>query len=354
MSAKNFSAIRRKLLSWYENNKRDLPWRRSRDPYAIWIAEVMLQQTQVKTALPYYERFLDRFPTVEALARAPLERVLRLWSGLGYYRRAENLKLAARQLVRQHRGKIPENYAQLRALAGVGDYTAGAILSIAFEKPFPAIDGNVRRVLGRLYAVTNAPALRAIATELIAESKPREFNQALMELGATVCVARVPNCAACPLARECASRARHPLMATSRRSPGARHRDVTWPLAIVRHGGKILLRRRGADGLLARLWELPGAELTRGDKPLGALRRQLRALPIKLAKPRRIGEIRHSITYRRIHAPVYLFDCAPRCRFTLPRAQWRWRALRAVARSPVSSMTNKAISVLTSHEKRAS
>jgi A/G-specific adenine glycosylase len=134
MSAKNFPVIRRKLLGWYKKKKRDLPWRRTRDPYAIWIAETMLQQTQVKTVLPYYERFLNTFPSVESLARARLERVLRLWSGLGYYRRAENLKTAARQVVRDHGGKLPREYSQLRTLAGIGDYTAGAILSIAFGK----------------------------------------------------------------------------------------------------------------------------------------------------------------------------------------------------------------------------
>jgi A/G-specific adenine glycosylase len=273
MSAKSFPAIRRKLLRWYDKNQRALPWRRTRDPYAIWIAEIMLQQTQVKTALPYYERFLGALPSVETLARAPLSRVLRLWSGLGYYRRAENLRTAARQILRDHRGKIPDDYGQLRALAGIGDYTAGAILSIAFGKNYPAVDGNVRRVLGRLGRITKESALRAAAANLAGGARPGDLNQALMELGATVCAPLTPNCAACPLKLECLSLAGGPLARRAARRRAKNFTDVTWPLAVVRHRGKILLRRRAATRLLARLWELPGVETARPERALRALRR---------------------------------------------------------------------------------
>src|SRR5688572_11010319 len=188
-------AIRQKLLRWYQNNKRALPWRRSQDPYAVWISETMLQQTQVNTVIPYYEKFLHRFPTVDALARAPLPQVLRLWSGLGYYRRAANLKKAAQQIVRRHDGQIPRDFAQLKALAGIGDYTAGALLSIAFGKPYPAIDGNVRRVLSRLLGNAHERRVHALAAEIIPAARPGEFNQAIMELGATVCTPKNPRCA---------------------------------------------------------------------------------------------------------------------------------------------------------------
>ena len=351
MSAKNFPVIRRKLMGWYKKNKRDLPWRRTRDPYAIWIAETMLQQTQVKTVLPYYERFLNTFPSVESLARARLERVLRLWSGLGYYRRAENLKTAARQVVRDHGGKLPREYSQLRTLAGIGDYTAGAILSIAFGKNYPAIDGNVRRVLGRLYAIADDPALRDVAIELMRRTQPREFNQALMELGATVCTPRAPNCAACPLGSECLSRTGGRMTNHPGGSPAKYFTEVTWPLAIVRCGGKVLLHRRAAAALLARLWELPGVEMTRRDGAASALRRQLRDLRVNFAKPRRIGDIRHSITHRRIRAPVYLFDCT--ALIAAPGPRWRWVPRRRVAHYPVSSMTKKALAVLAAHETRS-
>ena len=164
MALKNLSVIRRKLLRWYDQHRRDLPWRRTRDPYAIWIAETMLQQTQVATVAPYYERFLRELPTVHALDRAPLSRVLALWSGLGYYRRAENLKKSAREIVRKYGGHLPDNYDALLALPGVGDYTAGALMSIAFQKSYPAIDGNAHRVLHRLFTPKNDRELRQAAT----------------------------------------------------------------------------------------------------------------------------------------------------------------------------------------------
>lgn len=353
MSAKNSLVIRHKLLGWYKKSKRDLPWRRTRDPYAIWVAETMLQQTQVKTALPYYERFLSTFPSVDALARAPLQRVLRLWSGLGYYRRAENLRTAARQIVRDHRGKIPDDYGQLRTLAGIGDYTAGALLSIAFGKNYPAVDGNVRRVLGRLGRITEESALRAFAQRLAAGVRPGDLNQALMELGATVCAPRAPNCPACPLKRQCSSFAGSPLAHRAARRRAKHFTNVTWPLAIVRCGGKILLRRRADTLLLARLWELPGVETPRPEYALRALRCELRALPVKFAAPRRIGAIHHNITYRRIQAPIYCFDCAEPFDIALPRAQWRWTAPGDLARYPVSSMTQKALAVLAAHETRS-
>ncbi|HEX9264355.1 MAG TPA: A/G-specific adenine glycosylase [Candidatus Binatia bacterium] len=350
MSAKNLPTIRRKLLSWYEKTQRDLPWRRTHDPYAIWIAETMLQQTQVKTALPYYERFLRRLPNIESLARAPLERVLQLWSGLGYYRRAENLRMAARQILRDHHGKLPEDYRQLRALAGIGDYTAGALLSIAFGKNYPAIDGNVRRVLSRFGLMNNEAALRALAIKLVAGGRPGDFNQALMELGATLCTSRAPNCVACPLKRECLSLDRNNVLTYPYPMRAESFTDVTWPLAIVRYGGKILLHRRAATALLGRLWELPGIETTRPDRAASALRRQLHDLPVKFAKPRQIGEIRHSITHRRIRAPIYLFDCA--ATIAAPAPRWRWVPWRRVEQYPVSSMTKKALAVLAAHETR--
>ena len=351
MSAKNSSALRRKLLRWYEKNKRDLPWRKTDDPYAIWIAETMLQQTQVKTVLPYYDKFLKAFPNVDALARAPRERVLRLWSGLGYYRRAENLRSAARQLIRSNRGKIPRNYVELRALPGIGDYTAGAILSMAFRQRYPAVDGNVRRVLSRLFDLKNQTEVRARAAQLVPRSRPGDFNQALMELGATHCAPRLPNCAACPVNSECAARqsADFGRLLLSRKKND--FKDVTWPLAVVRRRGKILLRRRAATGLLARLWELPGGEIAKRERLEIALRRELQDSAGSFPAPRRIGELRHSITYRRIRAPVYLFDCPSPARIRLPGTNWRWAARSELDDYPLSSMTRKALRVFDLHEK---
>jgi A/G-specific adenine glycosylase len=348
--AKNSSLIRRKLLCWYDRNKRDLPWRRSADPYAIWISETMLQQTQVKTVLPYYEKFLRAFPTVSALDRAPIEKVLRLWSGLGYYRRAENLKKAARQLTRDHDGKLPQEYAALRGLAGIGEYTAGAILSIAFAQRYPAVDGNVRRVLARLFAAGETN-LRSSALALVPRSRPGDFNQALMELGATVCAPKEPRCERCPLASECVAHAQsgQNIKRTARKQ--IKFINITWPLAIVRRRGKILLRRRADDGLMARLWELPGGETTARRGAIAFLRNQLKQLGVNSKPPQPIGEIRHSITHRRIRAPIYLIECPAAAQLRPAEPQSRWFHAPAIPRQAISSMTAKALRLLDSYEK---
>jgi A/G-specific adenine glycosylase len=343
MAEKDLPSIRLRLLRWYDKNKRDLPWRKTKDPYAIWVAETMLQQTQVKTVILYYDRFLRVFPTVRALARAPQQQVLRVWSGLGYYRRAENLNRAARRLVRRHEGRIPRLYDELRSLPGIGNYTAGAVLSIAFQQRYPALDGNARRVLSRLFNLTDDKELHARAIQLISPSRPGDFNQSLMELGATLCTPRAPNCAACPVTLACAARPRIHLRAhaTSRRESVLR--NVTWPLAIVRRQGKILLRHRSTKGLLAHLWELPGGEVAPRGRPKTALRRQLGDLSADLSRPRWIGEFRHSITYRRIRAPIYLFDYCPAGKIHLPARRWRWTRRSELGNYPTSSMTRKAL-----------
>ena len=344
------SAIRRKLLPWYQKNKRDLPWRRTRDPYAVWISETMLQQTRVTAVIPYYEKFLKHFPTVEALAHAPLPQVLRLWSGLGYYRRAENLREAARQITRRHAGKIPQDFTQLKALAGIGDYTAGALLSIAFGKPYPAIDGNVRRVLSRLLRITDERKLRAIATELVPAERPGEFNQALMELGATICTPKNQRCSRCALNSLCASRSSPDAAVLGSRTP-VKFKHVIWPIAIVRRGGKILLRRRGANGLLAGLWELPGGELTGKESLASLFRRELNGVTLPLARRKKLGEIGHAITHRRIRAPIYIFELVDKSQITLPGSRWRWVAPAKLPEHAISSMTAKAASILSAHEK---
>lgn len=344
------SAIRRNLLRWYRKKKRDLPWRRTRDPYAIWISETMLQQTQVNTVVPYYEKFLDHFPTVDSLAAAPLSRVLRLWAGLGYYRRAKHLRTAAQQIVKHHAGKIPQDFEQLRALAGIGDYTAGALLSIAFGKRHPAVDGNARRVLIRLTRITDERALRQIAAKLVPAAKPGDFNQALMELGATVCTPKNQRCSDCAVNTQCASRSRPRAAPVPSARARIRFKSVVWPLAIVRRGHDILLRRRSSNGLLAGLWELPGKELGRGEQIQFELRNELADLGPVLPRAKKLGEIRHAITYRRIRAPIYVFEVDPKQSLKLPAA-WRWIAPLNLQQHATSSMTAKAVALLSSHEK---
>jgi A/G-specific adenine glycosylase len=346
MSATKLASIRRKLLNWYDKHRRDLPWRRTGDPYAIWISETMLQQTQVATVLPYYEKFLRAFPTIEALDRATRERVLRAWSGLGYYRRAENLKKAARQIRRVHGGALPREFGALSQLPGIGEYTAGALMSIAFHQRHAAVDGNVRRVLGRLFALSDPKQLHAIAGALVPRARPGDFNQALMELGATLCTPRDAQCEQCPLSANCAgtSSKRRRLQRMQRKQ--VKFKDVTWPLAIVRQRGRILLRRRADNGLLARLWELPGGEITAEAEPLPFLRSELKHLERTIKGEKLIGEIRHSITYRRIRAPIYLIDCRASAKLLLSNSHWRWIDPVSLPNHAMSSMTAKALKTI--------
>jgi A/G-specific adenine glycosylase len=348
---RNFRAIRRKLLRWYDGSHRDLPWRRTQDPYAIWVAETMLQQTQVTTVVPYYERFLKCLPTIGALDRAPLPRVLSLWSGLGYYRRAENLKKSARILARAHGGGLPDDYDRLRSLPGVGAYTAGALMSIGFGKRHAAIDGNVRRVLMRMFHIHGKARIAQIAHGLVPRNRPGDFNQALMELGAIICTPRTRACSICPVRRHCRTATNRANNRVIQPKHVRLQRKVAWPLAIVRYERKILLRRRSENGMLARLWELPGGEMG-GYESIGAvLTSQLAALGSTLPRRRLIGEIRHAITDRSITAPVFLFELADAPAVDPAMRHWRWFFPDSVRRMPISSMTLKALNSLAAYEK---
>ena len=351
MSKERISRLRRRLLRWYDAHRRDLPWRRTADAYAIWISETMLQQTQVATVIPYYERFLAAFPTAGALARAPLAKILALWSGLGYYRRAENLKRAAQIVERRHCGAIPDDYDDLRALPGIGDYTAGALMSIAFDKPCAAVDGNVRRVLQRLFSLRDEKEIRALALALVPKTRAGDFNQSLIELGATTCLAAAPRCDVCPVSSDCPQRTTQPALVPRRVAKNARSKRVVWPLAIVCRGGRVLLRRRSEHGLLGGLWEFPGDELKKNQSIENALRFQLSALATTIKRKRRIGELRHAITNRNIRAPIFLIELTRNEKIVLGRAQWRWLAPEMLREYPVSSMTTKALKIFAAHEK---
>jgi A/G-specific adenine glycosylase len=351
MTAANPAKLRRRLLIWYEAHKRDLPWRRTSDPYAIWVSETMLQQTQVATVVPYYDRFMKAFPTIDALDRAPHAKVLALWSGLGYYRRAQNLKKSARILAARHGGRLPDNYDSLRALPGIGEYTAGALLSIAFGKPYPAVDGNARRVLARIFLPADEKKLRNITRSLVSQSKPGQFNQSLMELGSVICTPTNPRCAECPVETLCATQKRPqrvPIRTSRKKSVS---RAVIWPLAIVRSNGKLLLRQRADGGLLAGLWELPGGEKSKRSARLTTLQECLRQRHEITARARKLGEVSHSITNRRIRAPVFLIELSPAAKARFEGAQWRWVAPSALHRQPTSAMTRKAVKLLTDYEE---
>jgi A/G-specific adenine glycosylase len=260
------AAFARKLLRWYQASQRELPWRSSRDPYRIWLSEIMLQQTRVETVLPYYDAFLKRFPDVAALASAPESEVLAMWSGLGYYSRARNMQRAARQIAAA--GAFPSDYAALRALPGVGDYTAAAVASIAFELPHAAVDGNVLRVVARIHndaGDIGSPLTRRrfqeFAQEALDRRHPGEFNQAMMELGATVCLPRNPRCLLCPVRDLCGAQAAGRTAELPVKLKRQESRSETISVAVVFRGDMVLLRQRPADASrMAGFWELPSAE----------------------------------------------------------------------------------------------
>lgn len=263
--------MRQRLLAWYRGRRRPMPWRGRRDPYAVWVAEVMLQQTRVATAGPYFERWMKRFPTVQALAAADEHDVLAAWSGLGYYSRARNLRCGAAQVVREHGGRVPESAGALRRLPGVGPYTAAAVASIAFGEPVAAVDGNVTRVVARLQGigeVATAAARRrvqAAAARLIDPQDPGAWNQAMMDLGSEVCTPRSPDCAACPVAPHCTARTGDP--EAFGRTPAKRppRRESVHFARLTDAAGRILLVQNPATGLLAGMWSLPGGS---ADRPL--------------------------------------------------------------------------------------
>jgi A/G-specific adenine glycosylase len=261
-SARGRERLRRRLLAWYDTERRDLPWRQDRDPYRVWLSEIMLQQTRVAAVLEHYQVFLRRFPTIEKLAAAREPSVLAAWSGLGYYRRARMLHAAAKKIVSEHAGKFPPTAEQLRRLPGIGRYTAAAIASIAFGEPVAVVDGNVERVLERLLHKNLASEGRwQAAGELLAAHRPGDFNQAMMELGATVCLPRQPRCLVCPVFRSCATQGD---VKKRRPKPRQKKREIHYTLDC--HNGSVFLIERPAEAsLMPGMWELP--EVSDQDDP---------------------------------------------------------------------------------------
>jgi A/G-specific adenine glycosylase len=325
--------ITRPLLKWYNQKGRSLPWRNTTDPYQIWVAEIMLQQTQVKTVIPYYHRFLNLFPTVYDLANASSGEVLKAWENLGYYSRALNLHRAAIMVVNKFGGRLPRSCKDLLALPGIGTYTAGAILSIAFGQPTIAIDANVRRVLSRLFAIKGSSAdreaqkrLQAVAEELIATAPPGSFNQALMDLGATVCLPENPFCSGCVLGKVCMARMQGLqvcLPQTTKRSHITEREAVA--ALIKTRGNKILVLRRPEKGLLASLWKLPGGFRREGETLADSLHRTvMEETGLRIRVKSRIASIRHAYTHFRLRLHAYLcsIDGSALIRQSVPSCLW--------------------------------
>jgi A/G-specific adenine glycosylase len=334
LDSSTIAEMRRALLEWYRRARRDLPWRRANDPYATWVSEIMLQQTRVDQATPYFHRWMARFPTVEALASAPLDDVLAHWSGLGYYARARNLHAAAREIQAKYGGRFPDEPVAIRALPGIGRYTAGAILSIAFGRAEPILDGNVARVLARRFALDGAPDDRALqktlwslAAALVPDGDAADFNQAMMELGALVCTPRAPACLVCPLVRSCAAHARgaeEKFPAPKTKKPP---RPVDTVALLLERRGALLLCRRPPRGLWGGLWEPPTGELERGEPPEAGARRVAKScIGLDLRNIQAVTRFEHVLSHRRMC--FHVFRAAPRGRLRLSgydAAKWSSR-----------------------------
>ena len=347
--------IRARLLRWYALHKRDLPWRRAPTPYRVWVAEMMLQQTQVATALPYYRRFLRRFPSIKALAAADEADVLKAWEGLGYYSRARNLRKAARKIRREYGGRFPRTREALLSLPGVGPYSAGAILSIAMGRDEPAVDGNVTRVFARLLQysqdVTRMPArkhLWQVAEGLLPRGRAGDFNQALMELGAGVCRPRNPRCGECPLSGHCRAY-REGLQTSLPRKPRARpvpHYDVG--VGVVWKAGRILIARRPSEGLLGGLWEFPGGKIRPGERAAECVRREVREeLNVKVTVDAHMVTAKHA--YSHFKVTLHFYEC--RYRAGRPKAlgcaAWKWVRPQELSQYAFPAGTVPALRLLT-------
>ncbi len=324
--------MQQRLIRWYQKHGRDLPWRDTRNPYRIWVSEIMLQQTQVETVIAYYERFVAAFPSVQALAREPLQKVLLIWQGLGYYARARNLHRGARLVVSRWDGRVPDTQKELLQIPGIGRSTAGAILSLAYDRPAPILDGNVKRVLCRLFAIRRDPAkpdvlkrLWALSEVLTPGTDVHTYTQAVMDLGATICTPIDPRCTVCPLRNNCQACRRslqHLIPVRARKEPTPHHE---YALGIVRHRGRVLIRQRPEEGLLGGLWGFPNYR----RRPKGTLADALHQglhndLGLALESGEKTGTVRHAYTHFKI--TLHVFECLllPENKTHTGKADWKW------------------------------
>ena len=334
MQAKVFQ---KRMLRWYQKTKRDLPWRKTRNPYAIWISEAMLQQTQVKTVIPYYERFLQRFATVQALAKADEQTVLKLWEGLGYYRRARFLHAGAKKIVSEWHGVFPSTAEAIRSLPGVGEYMQGAIGSIAFELPLPLVDGNVKRIFSRIFygrwkKQPDDKDFWELARELMPHKSCGDYNQSLMELGATVCTPKNPSCLMCPVGKACGASSAGKISEASYQSPKTQQPKKYFVALLVERGPKLLLRLRSNEKLLGGLWEFPMLELL-----------DAKNLPADIAKHSTyVGRETHTYTHfkQRVEIRTWNHKVLPK------NVSGTWIEKNKIAELPLSKINQKILGYL--------
>lgn len=335
-----------RLLAWAEHALTPFPWRGERDPYRIWVSEIMLQQTRRETVVPYYQRFLERFPTVQDLAAAELGEVLKAWEGLGYYARARALHAAARQVVERFGGELPRDRRALLSLPGIGPYTAGAILSLAYGQDEPVLDGNVRRVLCRLALVREDPQVQRrlwdLARGILVPGRAGRTNEALMELGATVCTPRAPRCADCPISKLCRARLMGAVEEVPVRKPrrDLPHRTVT--AAVIVGDARVLVARRREQDLLGGLWEFPGGTVEPGETLEDCLKREIaEELGLEIEVGPRLAAIPHAYTHFRITLHVFLCRPVGGEPRALECADFLWADGETLARLPMSAVDRR-------------
>jgi A/G-specific adenine glycosylase len=304
--------LQRSLRQWYKEQGRELPWRRTTDPYPLWVSEIMLQQTQVKTVIPYYQRWLSQFPNVETLANSSLQSVLKLWEGLGYYARARNLHRAAQKIVKDYQGVFPHQLSDVLSLPGIGRTTAGGILSAAYNQPISILDGNVKRVLARLVGLETPPKkainqLWKISDTLLDQEHPREYNQALMDLGATLCTPKQPSCLLCPWRDYCQAFQHNRQTEIPMREPSSPLPHKQIGVAVIWNDcGEILIDRRLQEGLLGGLWEFPGGKFEENETISACIKREIREeLGISIEVREHLITINHAYTHFRVTLNVY-------------------------------------------------
>ncbi len=345
----HFKTFSSDLTQWYDKNKRDLPWRRTKDPYKIWISEIMLQQTTVNTVIAYYERWIKTFPTIHDLAQAPIQNVLKQWQGLGYYNRARNLHKAAYRIINEHLGLIPKDPELIRSLPGFGPYTTGSVLSIAYDIPLTIIDANVRRVVMRLLAlpgladIKQDQKIKEFLLKVLPSKDVGDFNQALMELGALVCRSREPICILCPVRVYCKAfkLSRQEIIPATKKKI---IKNIHAVIAIIRDGNKYYIQQRPAKGLLADMWEFPGGKVEAGESKKEALVREINEeLDVTVKASRHLFDVKHFYTEFRVNLSV--FECAVDKEPKLDSTH-RWVSYKDFSKYPMPSGSTKIIEKL--------
>jgi len=354
LNAGEIQSLRQALIDWFLANQRELPWRIASDPYPIWVSEVMLQQTQVATVLPYYHEFLKHFPTLRKLARANLQDVLKAWEGLGYYARARNLHKAAGVVINHHQGHIPRSWQDFRQLPGVGDYIAAAVLSIAFNKPCAVVDGNVKRVLARLFAmkepVNQSPSKKIFqqaAAGLLDTQKPGTFNQALMELGAIVCKPRNPLCPTCPVQTWCKAYRNGRISEFPRKIKKQATPQYPIAVGVVFKNERVLITRRKPEGLLGGLWEFPGGKINNREKAEAACIREIKEeVNLAVRVDSHLCRVKHAYTHFKIQMEVFCCSyISGRVKLNGP-VDHRWIRLNQLDDYPLPKANHKFLSQL--------